>query len=187
MNTPAPVTFAVTVNEPGITQTHTIALDPAQHDTDGPGLLLFGLASRALRALDLPAPALAADQDDTPTPTDLAAALRDDMDTASSWDGGQDQDLQEAAASLARAARFILRADAAMENAAHHATDAGQGHRLRVGHSPAWRAVVDAVAPLVLAWDADSDDAEDVQVTDAAGLAAAVRRAVKNTREHPDA
>lgn len=183
MNTPAPVTFAVTVNEPGVTQTHTIALDPAQHDTDGPGLLLFGLASRALRALDLPAPALAADQDALQAPADLAIALRADMDTASGWDGGQDQDLREAADALVRAARFILRADAAMEEAAHRATDAGQGHRLRVGHSPAWRAVVDAVAPLVLAWEADptADDAEDVEVTDPY-LAAAVRRAVKNAR-----
>ena len=166
MNTPAPVTFAVTVNEPGVTQTHTAAMDPAQHDTDGPGLLLFGLASRALRALDLPAPALAADQDDTPTPTDLAAALRDDMDTASSWDGGQDQALREAADALARAARAIVDADAAMESAAHHATDAGQGHRLRAAHSPAWRAVVDAVAPLAAAWDAGPDDAAPLATAD---------------------
>lgn len=187
MNTPAPVTFAVTVNEPGVTQTHTAALDPAQHDTDGPGLLLFGLASRALRALDLPAPALAADQTDAPTHTELAAALRDDMDTASSWDGVEDQDLREAAAALARAALFILRADAALETAAHRATDAGQGHRLRVGHSPAWRAIVDAAAPLAITWAAHPDDAEDVHVTDAAGLAAAVRRAMDNARAEASA
>lgn len=189
MNTPnpAPVTFAVTVNEPGVTQTHTAAMDPAQHDEAAAGLLLFGLASRALRALDLPAPVLAAEQADTPTPTDLAAALRDDMDTASTWDGVEDQALREAAAALARAARAIVEADAALEDAAHRATDAGQGYRLRVAHSPAWRAIVDAVAPLAAAWDADPDDAENVQVTDAAGLAAAVRRAVKNTREHPGA
>lgn len=182
MNTPAPVTFAVTVNEPGVTQTHTAALDPAQHDTDGPGLLLFGLASRALRALDLPAPALAADQDALQAPADLAIALRADMDTASSWDGGQDQDLQEAADALARAARAIVDADAALESAEHRAASAGQSHRLQAGRTPAWRAVVDAVAPLAAAWRASVDDAEDVQVTDAAGLAAAVRRAVKNAR-----
>lgn len=182
--TPAPVTFAVTVNEPGVTQTHTAALDPAQHDEAAAGLLLFGLASRALRALDLPAPVLAAEQDDTPTPTDLAAALRDDMDTASSWDGGQDEALREASAALARAARFILRADAAMEDAAHRATDAGQGYRLRAVHSPAWYAIVAAATPLAETWDADPDDPEDVQVqvTDAAGMSAAVRRAVKNAR-----
>ena len=118
------------------------------------------------------------------------------MDTASSWDGGQDQALREAADALARAARAILRADAALESAAHHATDAGQGHRLRAAHSPAWRAVVDAMAPLAAAWRASGDDvapvpapwatdpagdAEDVEVTDA-DVAAAVRRAVKNAR-----
>lgn len=161
MNTPAPVTFAVTVNEPGVTQTHTAALDPAQHDTDGPGLLLFGLASRALRALDLPAPALAADQADTPAPVDLAAVLRADMDTASSWDGGQDQDLREAADALARAARAIVDADAALESAEHRAASAGQSHRLQAGRTPAWRAVVDAVAPLAAAWDADPADVVD--------------------------
>ena len=186
MNTPAPVTFAVTVNEPGVTQTHTAALDPAQHDEAGPGLLLFGLASRALRALDLPAPVLAAEQADAPTPVDLAAVLRDDMDTASTWDAGEDEDLREAADALTRAARFILRADAAMEHAAHRATDAGQGHRLRVGHSPAWRAIVNAAAPLVIAWDADPDDAEDVTPTDA-DVAAAVRRAVHNANAEDSA
>lgn len=163
MNTPnpAPVTFAVTVNEPGITQTHTIALDPAQHDTDGPGLLLFGLASRALRALDLPAPALAADQDALQAPADLAIALRADMDTASGWEAGQDQDLQEAADALARAARAIVDADAALESAEHRAASAGQSHRLQAGRTPAWRAVVDAVAPLAAAWDADPADVVD--------------------------
>ena len=57
--------------------------------------------------------------------------------------------------------RGAVRADAALEDAAHRATDAGQGHRLRVGHSPAWRAVVDAVAPLAAAWDADPADVVD--------------------------
>ena len=163
MNTPnpAPVTFAVTVNEPGVTQTHTAALDPAQHDEAAAGLLLFGLASRALRALDLPAPALAADQDALQAPADLAIALRDDMDTASSWDGGQDQDLQEAADALARAARAIVDADAALESAEHRAASAGQSHRLQAGRTPAWRAVVDAVAPLAAAWDADPADVVD--------------------------
>ena len=149
---PAPVTFAVTVNEPGVTQTHTAALDPAQHDEAAAGLLLFGLASRALRALDLPAPVLAAEQDDTPTPADLAAALRNDMDTASTWDAGEDEALREAADALARAARAIVDADAALESAEHRAASAGQSHRLQAGRTPAWRAVVDAVAPLADTW-----------------------------------
>lgn len=183
MNTPAPVTFAVTVNEPGVTQTHTAALDPAQHDTDGPGLLLFGLAARALRALDLPAPALAAEQDHTEAPVDLAAALRDDMDTASTWDGVEDEALREASAALTRTARAIVAADAALEDAGHRATDAGQGDRLRVAYSPAWRAIVEAVAPLAIGWDAD---AEDVQVTDA-DVVAAIRQAMNTSRAEASA
>lgn len=183
MNTPnpAPVTFAVTVNEPGVTQTHTAAMDPAQHDEAAAGLLLFGLASRALRALDLPAPVLAAEQADTLTPADLAAVLRDDMDTASTWDAGEDEALREAADALARAARAIVDADAALESAEHRAASAGQSHRLQAGRTPAWRAIVDAVAPLAIAWDADPGDAEDVAPDPMAGAAWERFRLVRST------